>query len=927
MGSFSPMKLAWLATDFTVAGTAVLVMNEFLGWNLDLENLGVLAGIAGAGITLVWIPAWWKRSERFGPGRMLVPAWLLAVVALWLFSRSFSQPVSLGSLIYLSGATAGLGLIFRLLHRVLSTGEGDWPEYLRLASLGVGATWLFYPYFTSELMGGIDARWYGFVMMDALTQVRAGIFPVLIGQGEFMYNGAVHPYLTAPYYHNLGIAIDWMTGRIFTPLLIQHLVVIVTAILAALVCYVCLALLAPRRRWLAWMLALLYVSGPVTLLYIYASEMYMTFTALAWLPLVIYGNVRLIQRNDRAGVHCLAVGLSLVCVCHAPVGMWAGMFTAAVQGLRLFARDFDFASWRRATFGGLLLCGLLAGYLVSVSELTPGGKANFKAFVHLLGLGAGLIALVRMMVSTHRGWLGLGLVSLVILWRIHPPQGLWLAFAFLIIFLFTRATRWLPAPQSRGFLPECLAVVLLASGIAAMMIVGDPDSGRAHVNREAVNFVLMQFPQRFLPITADATHLGDLQPGYAALMLLAVGVAVAVWKRSWELRILSLIGGLLFCMLAPVWGINAFLYTVVPSPVYDICSVGLWLRFLPLLAAIAIFVGGLAVFRFTEDGTRWWRRGLAGGMLGAALFWSGREAQKPIERGVRSVHPPATTATFYRTDSAPLYYAYDRLPRPGYLLNGVADYHLESRLLSLKDYAWLPDPLLSAPAGKATVFTTRSNPVEPKHLHLEPKVQVPPNDYLLLLFEFFDRPYDGYLSIRNSEFSRIYTLPDSGFQEKSFGVAPARPKFISIWNTRSQPQESELIFVANAASESPKPFGDFARIHLQRYKPEDLQIKTRSLIPYRADVSLMEPAFLETPRVFIPGYYARVNGRPAKVEASPDYLAMVRLEPGNNQVEIVFRGTIAARLFFWVSALVWLAELINGGWHLRRWLAARAAPC
>ncbi|MEN9678111.1 MAG: hypothetical protein RIS76_4007, partial [Verrucomicrobiota bacterium] len=37
------------------------------------------------------------------------------------------------------------------------------------------AGWIYYPLFTSQQSGGLDARWYGYVMVDALEQARAGL--------------------------------------------------------------------------------------------------------------------------------------------------------------------------------------------------------------------------------------------------------------------------------------------------------------------------------------------------------------------------------------------------------------------------------------------------------------------------------------------------------------------------------------------------------------------------------------------------------------------------------------------------------------------------------------------------------------------------------------------------------------------------------
>ncbi len=288
--------------------------------------------------------------RRFGFWFLAV--WLAMTMALQVFSRWTVHPLSGGETAWVGMMLFVLGSGAVVLHRLLPKEHAVFWEYLRIGVLLWVVCWLFEPFFTSRLIGGADARWYGYVMADALEQARAGVWPVFVGQGEFMFNGAIHPFRTAPYYTNAGILLDLATFRVLSPLAVQHLLVLATATVAALVSYGCLVALLPHRRWLACGLALLYVSTPATLAYIYIFEMYMTFTTLAWMPLIIYGNIRLFQKNDAIGWIAVVAGLALVWYGHAPVGSWATMFTVGVQGLRLLARDRDLSSvrgggWRR----------------------------------------------------------------------------------------------------------------------------------------------------------------------------------------------------------------------------------------------------------------------------------------------------------------------------------------------------------------------------------------------------------------------------------------------------------------------------------------------------------------------------------------------------------------------------------------------------
>ncbi len=917
-------KIISVAFDIGFLAGMTGVMNRVLAWNLRPAELGSVIALAMLAVALARGWSGWGAARRFAGWHYVIAAWMLVAAGVWLVSRLFSHPLSLRETAYLGAASLGLNLIFRTLRRALSPDGDNAQEGLRLLTLLFSVGWLFYFFFTSRLLGGTDARWYGYVMTDALEQARAGVFPVFVGQSEYMYNGAIHPYRTAPYYHLVGIGIDLLTGRTLAPLAVQHLVVILTAMLAAITSYVCLVLLSPGRRWMAWALALLYVSGPAVAVYIYASEMYMTFTTFAWLPLLLYGNVRLIRQDDRAGWMCVAAALGLIWCCHAPVSIWASIFTVGIQALRLLTRDYEFASWRRAMVGGLLLSGLLAYYFHSISEMPPGPRTDTRLFlIHSLGLVLGLVALIRLLASGCAGWLAMGAASMGILWWADRPHAVWLALALATGSALNYSGRWFPGFKWRNRLPECLLIILLASGIVALRIMPDPNASRNYMHKTAVEFVLHQFPQNFLPLSPQVLLLGDLQPGDVALALLVLALAVSLFRSDWELRVLALAGMLLGCMLAPVPGVTTFLYSVVPDPVYGICSVGLWLRFLPVLVIVAVFAGGLSLMALTMGRhSRPWR-GLAFLLLSAALGWNYLEAKKVRQRGSGAVGTFLQTEMFYRTENAALYYGYDRLPQPQYITSGILDYHLESRLLNVGDHSLMPEPLLSGPGETTITFSTHPNQFNPNWFHLEPNLVLPPLTHLLLNFEFFDKRYAGIFTITGKEFQRTYYLPNGGPYEKSFGVGASRPKTLSLWNTRSQPMELQLLFMADAVPDGGKPFGDFARVRLQKFQPGDLRIKTFGLIPYRAEVTLASPAYLETPRNFIRGYRATVNGHSVTVEESSDHLVMVRLEPGKNTVEIAYRGTLVSWILLVFSSSVWFAVLGYSAWRLRIWLAVK----
>jgi hypothetical protein len=97
---------------------------------------------------------------------------------------------------------------------------------LRVLLVGAAALGVLLPFFTDRLIGGTDARWYATMLHDFVAQLRAGVFPVFIGQGEFAWNGAVHLFRSAPVYMHVAGAWDFLTWRVLNAPALQHLAIL-----------------------------------------------------------------------------------------------------------------------------------------------------------------------------------------------------------------------------------------------------------------------------------------------------------------------------------------------------------------------------------------------------------------------------------------------------------------------------------------------------------------------------------------------------------------------------------------------------------------------------------------------------------------------------------------------------------------------------
>ncbi len=63
------------------------------------------------------------------------------------------------------------------------------------------------------------------------------------------------------------------------------------------------------------------------------------------------------------------------------------------------------------------------------------------------------------------------------------------------------------------------------------------------------------------------------------------------------------------------------------------------------------------------------------------------------------------------------------------------------------------------------------------------------------------------------------------------------------------------------------------------------------------------PGFLETPRVFVPGYAATVNGARGRIVRTPEGLVAVQVATGPQTVVLTYPGPTSLRIAFWFSVL------------------------
>jgi len=169
-------------------------------------------------------------------------------------------------------------------------------------------------------MGAGDAKWYQYILHDALIQFHHHIFPVYVGQSEFNFIGATD--IRAPYYFLLGQLLDFLTWGLANSLIIQHLIVFMNAIIAAFLFYFLLTRIAPQHRWQATVVSFFYITCPGIIGLIYFQDSYHAFMAIPYVPLAIYGLILINQKNNLFSYIITALGLTLTWLAHPPIALW-----------------------------------------------------------------------------------------------------------------------------------------------------------------------------------------------------------------------------------------------------------------------------------------------------------------------------------------------------------------------------------------------------------------------------------------------------------------------------------------------------------------------------------------------------------------------------------------------------------------------------
>lgn len=684
--------------------------------------------------------------------------------------------------------------------------ESRWAELLRWVLLALFTLWLSHAYFEPRLIGTGDALWYHHLLADAVTQSRAGVFPVFVGQSDYSFNGSVYPLRAAPYHQYFAGLIDLLTGKSLSFFALQHLTIILSFLGGAFVTYDVLVWIAPELRWTAFSLSILYVMCPGVAGLFYAQDLYMSGMTLPWIPLLFASMVKSFDDDDLFPLAILAASLAALWWAHSPIALWTTFV---------------------ATFGQLVR--------IATRRHSMRGVIN-------LGLAAGIFCILAA----------------------YPIESFFL--------LRTPGETIVPYLMNRSDL---------------LKVISD------------------SFPGSVMPIDLLKPKISFLQLGYS-LWVAFLGCTAAWFFRPRLYAVGALLISTLFLigLVFPIPGTTRALWLSFPETLVGMTLYWPMQRLYILIAGAIIICAQRLLKEFPLD-SKLSKDAVLWGFL-AAILWSTFEVSKLVDQALVHTDVVADSRIWALPENVAVqrhtYGLFTR--RPAYFTHGVVEPRMESHLL---------DPVTGAIVASDYDVARGQLPqgefqgtvdANPGILNLDPAFTLLPGEQYLLTFQFTRPDTTGILQITGDHFFREYLLPESG-EAKAFGSDAGNEKSITVWTSRKDPESIRLRFIPTAPHETPEAYMPFAKYNLQRIDPAALPVRVTSLIPFVAMVTSPRAALFESPRMFVPGYAATVNGNAVAVHKSAEGLVAFPVPAGVSQVELRYAGPMMLHIAFWTSFSSW----------------------
>lgn len=504
-------------------------------------------------------------------------------------------------------------------------------------------------------------------------------------------------------------------------------------------------------------------------------------------------------------------------------------------------------------------------------------------------------------------------LPLAVIWWCHAPVALWLTFLAIGIHLVRLTRRWRESRIYRDY-AKGAAFFLLGAGyvFVSVMLIHPPTQV---VDRGLIlDGLRSAFPADLLPLSDAGLAHGDAQLGWSLWAVLLFAGVACCWTPRRSLGPLALGAGCFTLLLMPIPGINRWLWRLVPQTVCNITFFNADQRIYVIIAGLAVIAGAAAMAgtaarrpRFTSGLTL---------LLAVGVAWSSFEASNFIEQVFNFRPTPAQTDAQEALQNVVLTrYSFNPFATvPSYFSHGYVDPYLENRVWTPDQKGILFDNAAAVrPADRAPAIATRISAEARGTLELDPPLELTGGVRYAVRFEPSAPLAAGSLIADGESVFREYVLPDSGLgmpyttPPRAFGFLPTSRDFFPIWTPRPGVDRAHLRYVFRDADAVVAANRVSVRIRVRAYDPGRLPVRIGRWAPYQATVeSPTVGAWLETPRLFTPGYRATVNGRTALIGRSADGRVLVSLAAGSNRIVLSYPGPWLLRASYYAALITWI---------------------
>ena len=512
--------------------------------------------------------------------------------------------------------------------------------------------------------------------------------------------------------------------------------------------------------------------------------------------------------------------------------------------------------------------------------------------------------------------------SLAIVWLTHPPIAFWTSALVALPLIARLIVRW---ESGRGLwlIAACTASCLALCGyvfVSVHTLEMPTDPNLVAFVRNGGVFEILRTGWAGLGKPLDPTGgdlIRNLQLSPALWFAALIGIG-SIRRYRWVAGTLLLGSAILLLLLYPSPLLAGRLWKIMPESVINATEKWPMQRFYPILSVLVPF---LAILAWPETITR--RRKLFAATLlvclsSAALF-SLVDARKLIARGIAVTSSAEMSGRRMRPENVVLsrytYEYFGRLPRS--FTHGTVSPEMQNRLLARNTLTPVDANLLAlapnTPFGAASTGTRhRFTPTDYGGRYVPP-LRIEPGSTYFVRFLFGSQPANGTLQLLGRYIYREYHLPASG-EAFAFGMGPGRSNGFSLWTTAAIADDVDIRYYNQPNRPAPKDLGD---IELLSVIPDRLPLHLLGLQPYQITVRSDAASWLETPKIYLPGYIADIDGQPVTVEQSPDGLAMIPVPAGQHRVHLSYVGPLGLRLAYWATLAVWVVFFIFWRWQRR----------